>query len=305
MTLDQFVAARNGQWNISFDGTSANAGQCVQLVAFYVRDVLALPVIWADAAEWWYSGQFSDRYDRIPNTAAAIPQRGDIIVWDRNLPNSGGAGHVAVCLTPYPGTGTFMSFDSNWGGKYCHQVTHNYNYVVGWLRPKAATSPPPAAGGVEMITSNDQALKMYKMLRPNADPSGDEINSTVNKRSYEQFVNDGQAEVNARDANLRDQAAVLQGQQANINQLNVTITQLRDLATQDALKDDDVAKQLDAAHNTIASLTTELEASHDQLKQLQDQLANAPFISPTAKVVSASKMTKFLALLERLLSKQS
>lgn len=241
-------------------------GQCVQPVCFFVV-ANGLPVLWRDASEWWYSGLYPEAYDRIPNSATATPQPGDLIIWDRNLPNSGGAGHIAVCLKPLPGTGTFISVDSNWGGKTVRAVTHNYSYVIGWLRPKRANQPQPQQpqGGDEMITSADQAAKMYALLRPNGNTSQEEIDSTVGRRSYAQFVNDGQAEVAQRDANLRAQGARLDELQRTIDQLNQVITQLNadDAADEQAIS---------AAHGEIARLTTELTTSHDQIKELQDSL---------------------------------
>lgn len=303
MTLDQFVASRNGQQNISFDGVAANAGQCVQLVAFYVRDVIGKQVIWADAFQWWATNRYPEDYDRIPNTPTAVPQRGDIIIWGGSLPNSGGAGHIAICLQPYPGTGTFMSFDSNWGGKYAHQVTHNYSYVVGWLRPKNAPAPVVQGGDDEMIPNPDMAAKVYHMLRPNGGANQDEINATAGKRSYNAFVNDAAPEVAARDANLREQANILQNQQNIINQLNQTITELRAMASQDALKDVELAKQLDDSHGKIALLTTDLETAHDQLAQLQAALPTPLSTATPPTEAQASALTRFIAFLERLLKK--
>jgi hypothetical protein len=112
-----------------------------------------------DAAEWWYSGALPEHYERIANTPSAVPRTGDIIVWDRNLPNSGGAGHIAVCLYPLPGTGTFVSVDQNWGGKTVHAVTHNYNYVVGWLRIKGQAAPAPAPTPITTQGANDMITR--------------------------------------------------------------------------------------------------------------------------------------------------
>lgn len=286
ISLDQFIAKYSGQ-SVLYDKLEADRGQCVQLVCFYVQEVAGKPVIWANAAEWWYSNQYQDQYQRIANTASAVPQPGDIIVWDRNLPNSGGAGHIAVCVTPRPGTGTFISFDSNWGGKTAHLVTHNYNYVIGWLRPKGinptspAPAPQPQQGGDEMISTADQATKLYKMLRPNGGGSDGEINGTVNHRSFAQFLNDAQGEINNRDAGLRAQNDELKNMQDKINSLNQTITQLQLDMTNKDTAGTQKAQQLKDAQDKIASLTAELTTSHDKITDLQNTKPQATPESPT------------------------
>lgn len=272
-TLAQFIASYTGK-SVLYSKNQENRGQCVQLVCFACVEVSKTPVIWADAAEWWYSNRYPEFYERIPNTPKAVPQPGDYIVWDRSLANSGGAGHIAICVQPLPGTGTFISFDSNWGGKTAKLVTHNYTKVVGWLRPRKASNviaPAPQTQGDEMISNADQATKVYKMLRPNGAPSQSEIDSTAGHRSYVEFINSAQTEVAARDANLRAQVEQLQALQSTINQLNSTITQLRlDMAnkeTQGAEK----AQQLKEAQDKIGELTAQLTTTHDQIVELQNQ----------------------------------
>jgi hypothetical protein len=148
-------------------------GQCVQAICFYVWEN-AKPVLWMDAAQWWYSSALPEHYERIANTPTAVPQAGDIIVWDRNLPNSGGAGHIAVCLQPLPGSGTFISVDQNWSGKTVHAVTHNYQYVIGWLRIKGASPAPtaqPQRGDKPMTPAEEkQAYKIVLAARAGKRP---------------------------------------------------------------------------------------------------------------------------------------
>jgi hypothetical protein len=235
MTPQQYLETYQRQPLLYNTAEPSLRGQCVQAVCFYVvRN--GKPVIWADAYQWYANGQFPDVYERIPNTATAVPQPGDIIIWGPSLPGSGGAGHIAVCLQPLPGTGTFISIDQNWGGPTVHKVTHTYAYVVGWLRFKSATaaSPAPAPAtpavseGDEMITTTDEAIKLYRMLRPNSSaPSQDELNATVGKRSFAQWLNDAQPEVTARDAQLGGLESQLTTDSNEIGQLNQTIAQLQ------------------------------------------------------------------------------
>lgn len=241
MTPQQYLDAYQGQSLLYNQSDPSLRGQCVQAVCFYVTRN-GKPVIWADAYQWFAGAQFPDAYERINNTPDAVPQPGDLIVWGPTLPGSGGAGHIAVCLQPLPGTGTFISVDQNWGGQTVHKVTHTYAYIVGWLRFKNAVaalssvSTPTQAQqteGDEMITTQDEAVKLYKMLRPNyAGPTQDELNATVNKRSFAQFLNDAQNEVTSRDTQLQSLETQLTTDASEIGQLHQTIADLQAQHTQ-------------------------------------------------------------------------
>ena len=267
ISLDEFIASYTGR-TVSFDKIPTNAGQCVQLVGFYCTDVLGSPVMWKDAAEWWYQFSLPGQVDKV---APENLRRGDSVIWDRNTPGSGGAGHIAIMVANYGGS--FISFDSNWGGKVARQITHNWQYVVGGLRIKGQTPTiQQAAGGEqEMIANADQATKIYKILRPNGGASQGEIDGTAGIRSFANFVNDAQPEVEARDANLRAQAEQMQSLQSTINQLNATITQLRsDMSNKDT-QGTEKAQQLKDAQDKIAALTAQLSTTHDQIVELQSQ----------------------------------
>lgn len=284
MTAQEYLDTYHDQSLLYNTRDPSLRGQCVQAVCFYAV-ANHKPVIWADAYPWYAGGQFPDQYERIPNTPDAVPQAGDIIVWGPNLPGSGGAGHIAVCLQPLLGTGTFISVDQNWGGKTVHKVTHNYSYVVGWLRFKSQAPAPAPQQGDEMITTTDEAIKLYKMLRPNGGASDADLAVTVNKRSFAQFLNDSQGEINSRDTALRDQAEKLTELQTTIDSLNKTVTDLRgqDTADQAATK---------TALDQVASLTAQLTTTHDQLAELQAQLT-----APVAPNPSSNWFAKIIAIL--------
>ena len=79
-------------------------------------------------------------FDRIANTPTFIPQKGDIVVWDKR---HGKYGHIAVA----DGVGTtsyFYSYDQNWGGKGqgMTRIKHTYKGgFAGVLRPKGKVAP--------------------------------------------------------------------------------------------------------------------------------------------------------------------
>lgn len=76
-------------------------------------------------------------YERIPNTPEFVPIKGDIMVWGQGL---GKWGHVAIC-NGKGDTTWFESYEQNWGGKNepVELIKHNYNHVLGVLRPKDQT----------------------------------------------------------------------------------------------------------------------------------------------------------------------
>ena len=131
MTFDEFIKKNLGK-GLDYDGVWS--GQCVDLYRFYVRDVLgfeqSVPV--GGAADIWHTAQ-EKYYNFIKNTALAVPQKGDIVIWNRNV--GGGFGHVAIFIKG--DVNSFTSLDQNW--PTLNKVTktwHNYNNVIGWLRPK-------------------------------------------------------------------------------------------------------------------------------------------------------------------------
>lgn len=296
MTLSEFENTYTGQ-SLLYAANPRREylrGQCVQPISFYVTQVWGKPTIWCDYAyQWFTDGQFSDQYTRVinnPDDQNQLPPIGAVIVWGSNSPGSGGGGHIAIVLSA--GYTTFVSLDSNWGGKTLHRVTHNYDYIIGWLVPKNAEPEATINQGVEMIANTDQGIKIYKMLRPNSDPSQDELNMTVGNRTFSQFLNDAQAEITNRDSNLRAQNDQMAAMQTTINQLNQTVTQVT--------SDDAADKQtLADALTRIGSLTSELETTNDKIKDLQVDATTitqtAPATpNPTMKPIVNSWIMKFL-----------
>ena len=131
MTFQEFIDKYLGK-KIDFDGYYG--GQCVDLYRQYVKDVLDYPQSpgVGGAAEIWHSAD-PDLYDFIENSPSGIPEKGDIIIFDRDV--GGGFGHV--CIFIEGDVSSFTSLDQNW--PTLDKVTktkHNYNNVIGWLHPK-------------------------------------------------------------------------------------------------------------------------------------------------------------------------
>ena len=133
MTFEEFTAKYNGKL-VDVDGfPKNNPYQCMDLYRKYVSDVLAFPQSSAvpGAKDVWgtYLSQYFTRYS---NTPLGIPQKGDIVIWGTGY---GPFGHIAIIQSA--GLMNFTSFDQNDPlGTSCHFQKHNYNGVLGWLRPK-------------------------------------------------------------------------------------------------------------------------------------------------------------------------
>lgn len=134
MYFKDFINKNNGKV-IDFDG--AYGGQCVDLFRFYNRDVLEIAQPKPGNAKDFWGNYTSDpnlynNFERIANTPTFVPIEGDVMIW-----GNGKYGHIAVC-TGDGDTNWFNSFDQNYPiGSACKIVKHNYNNVLGVLRPKA------------------------------------------------------------------------------------------------------------------------------------------------------------------------
>ncbi len=145
--LDQFIKNKTGV-GIDTDGYYGN--QCMDLMHEYCRTVLGLTdlrVLAAANAESVYvnfSGIFGNQlFERIPNTPAGIPQKGDIMLYDWGVD-----GHVDVFVQG--DVNNFRSFGQNWPyGKLPAIVNHpNYDGVLGWLRYKGPSPVISTTGGL-------------------------------------------------------------------------------------------------------------------------------------------------------------
>lgn len=145
--LDQFITTWTGK-SPSYDGVPENIGHCYQLFNFYNRDVVGAPDFLMPLAYQIYTSfpgsPLEPFYDRIELSSGFVAQYGDVVIWSPELPGTQvrvdgklvKAGHVDICIDHNASPLQFIGFDSNWQGKTAHQVTHNYDYVLGVLRPK-------------------------------------------------------------------------------------------------------------------------------------------------------------------------
>lgn len=163
--IQQFIGAHNNVY-ISL----LNPGrQCFDLAVRWT-DLLNVPHFPGNPSPFPYANAYEiytkpndvtrKYFDFIQNTPDAIPQAGDIVVWDKTL--NGGIGHVAVA-NGNAGTSYFESFDQNWvPGTPCKIIRHSYNYVLGWLRLKVANTQSMDAKQTDKLVQFDRICILLK-----------------------------------------------------------------------------------------------------------------------------------------------
>ena len=135
MTFNEFVKNFNGR---ATDFDKGSGVQCVDLAKMYIYYVLGItPKAIGNAEAYWNRYNelpyLHDNFIRIFNSPSFVPQKGDIVVWDKR---HGKYGHIAVA-TGEGTTSWFKSYDQNWIIKKMHLVKHDYKGgFAGVLRPR-------------------------------------------------------------------------------------------------------------------------------------------------------------------------
>lgn len=150
MTFDEYFKKKVNTYT-DYDGIYGVT--CFDLANDYCANVLSGKAFVGKYA-WEIYAKFDNQpsknlFTRIANTPEFVPQKGDIIIWAQSL--NGDAGHVAICN----GEGDitwFKSYEQNWtgNGDRCTLIKHNYNHVLGVLRPKDQTNIIETKGETKM-----------------------------------------------------------------------------------------------------------------------------------------------------------
>lgn len=135
MIIDDFFLRWNNR-KLDTDGfPKKQPYQCVDVTNQYNKDVIKGSPWTGNAIDRW-SNFDPNFYVKIPRTVFQLPQRGDIVVWGTGI---GPEGHIAVA-TGQSNPLSFVSFDQNFPLlSPCHFQKHNYQSVLGYLRPNALT----------------------------------------------------------------------------------------------------------------------------------------------------------------------
>jgi hypothetical protein len=144
MTVDEFFAKYEGK-GLDYDGSYGF--QCVDVFKAYNKEVIGGPAVKGNAIDYW-SNFPQSYYRQVKNTASNFPLIGDVVIWGTAV---GQYGHIAICKEATKDA--FTSFDQNWpvnvdvngnGLGVCHFQPHNYNGLLGWLRPERIPDTPTA-----------------------------------------------------------------------------------------------------------------------------------------------------------------
>ena len=129
MTVQEYFDKYNGK-GIDFD--NFYGFQCMDVYQQYNKEVVGANTIAVGMAADVWNNYPKDFYTRIANTPTGVPLKGDVVIWNKSL---NGVGHIAIFKEG--DVNTFTSMDQNWPtGSKCHFQSHNYNFVIGWLRPR-------------------------------------------------------------------------------------------------------------------------------------------------------------------------
>ena len=232
LTLEEFINKWLGK---KADYDDYYGGQCVDLYRFYVKEVLGFPQSpgVGGAAEIWDTAD-PDYYDFIDNTPTAIPEPGDIPIWNRNA--GGGFGHVSVVIIA--NINTFVSFDQNWPTlSVCTKTTHNYDNIIGWLRPKKENMSDEMmeikktdfTKLINEANEKDEKIKNLELKLKESIEERDKLGKKVNDLSNELKehkcpVIDDASEITEF---IKIGATTLKIDGANINGINYTINELK------------------------------------------------------------------------------
>lgn len=148
MNTQEWMNSVNGQ-TVDMDG--AYGGQCWDLWSSYARNVYNIPAADTNTVDGYAASVYSARYDRsqaLQNTfsresANYTPSYGDVAFWNGN-----GMNHVAIVVRDN-GNGTLntMSQNPNKAG----YVTLSKNGIIGYFRPRTASTATPANNNVTVI----------------------------------------------------------------------------------------------------------------------------------------------------------
>lgn len=243
MIFDQFITKWTGK-SIDFDGIYPN--QCMDLMHQYAYDVLGitdkavLAKAWASLVYTQFA--WNNQFEKIANTPTDVPQKGDIILWEEALNYDAaighGYGHVAIVIDA--NTNTFNSFDANWpAGSLPHIQNHNYNHVLGWLRPRqvVTTTPQP--------TATD-----YEACRVDRDTNWNCFTAILSKLAIKVDPND-------KEGTKNQAITAIEGLQTSNSQKELTITNLNKQIPGLELQNSTLSNQ-------VLDLTQKLEIAQNQ-----------------------------------------
>lgn len=193
---------------------------------------------------------------------------GDVAIW---VPGRG------VFGTPLRGSGKSNRWDPDVASRA--RAIGGQSYYVGWTEDLntvklveriIANNTPKET--IEMIANTDQATKIYKMLRPNGNPSQNEISQTAGKRTFAEFLNSAQTEVELRDRADREKTNLIKALQNDLNTMKAQADELKTRPTKQAF---------DELHTNLTVCSAGATAQMETITKYEKELADSRLAKPT------------------------
>ena len=270
MTLEQFIKKYLNK-GVDFDGRY-NA-QCVDLFRAYVDEVLGYPQPKGvkGACQLWQNfnndPNLKNYYQKIPNTASFIPQKGDIAIWKCTI--GGGFGHVAIC-TGKGNTSWFESFDQNWKPQKATLEKHNYKNFYGVLRPKKNSAIEEISKlGFDYYNPKSMlvAVKAVKKLQ---------AGELVDKTKYDDLAKEYNSILDSCEQTkleLKKKANYAKAEEIIIKNLRKAVADCKKNSKQLKNESANLSKQLELADNSYKSNLEKEKLNYDKkLKDLEIKL---------------------------------
>ena len=263
MTAQEFIAQNNGK-QVDLDGfPSEQPYQCYDLVNKWSLTLGYSRFSGLRAYDIF--GQQPQNYTSISNSPTAVPQAGDIIVWNSSKGN--GFGHTAIA-NGVGNTSTFESLDQNWSVPRCVGVKHDYAGVIGWLRPKNINAGTPAQGGSDMVIQGENEYARANQLHVQllgAPLSREVFNQLVGKSwlNVIEIFSDHQATRDQQQILQVGRVAVKDKWQQQIYDLQAQLKKASDLAT-------DLNNRLVKAEADTKTMTSKVEALEKKVAELDN-----------------------------------
>ena len=252
--FQNFLNQYNGKY-VDFDGVYG--AQCFDLVNRWSTALGYRP--FGGLYAYGIFDQPQGNYSQIRNTPDAVPQAGDIIVWNSRY--GGGYGHTAIA-TGVGNTSYFESFDQNYPtGSPAHIVRHSYDGVIGWLRPNKLTT-----GDNDMVIQGENEFARANQLHMQL------LGRPLSRETFNQLVGKSWLnviEIFSDHAETQQQQQVLQvgrvavkdNWQQQIYDLQAQLKKASDLAT-------DLNNRLVKAEADTKTMTTKVEALEKKVAEL-------------------------------------
>ena len=237
-SLEQFLKDYLGQ-SKGYPTDDQYKGECLSIVKLYIKECFGItpPSSGSGSAYgYWinFPNPLGEKFEKVGNTDTLIPQKGWIVIWKPWSTNQ--YGHIAIIKDG--NLNTFNSYDQNWGTRIFKEINHNYDNVIGFLKPK------------ESIIS-EMTDVISELIKANGLVEGD-IRWLIDLKTN-QTVPNLEKKVNELESSIKDL-----GEQINIINAKLGENE-KDLVS--------CQKELKIANQTISNISAELETANGEKSQ--------------------------------------